>query len=85
VAYLYLGTCYSAQALYKTQFQGTEFFNGYRWSGNISELKHLLARQQGELREHLLEEEAYRAAYCDGSLEVVKAASGFSVRPGGGG
>ena len=31
-AYVYLGSCYTASALYKTQFAGIEFFNGYRWS-----------------------------------------------------
>ncbi len=29
--HLYLGTCYSHNALYKTQFAGAEFFNGFRW------------------------------------------------------
>jgi arginyl-tRNA--protein-N-Asp/Glu arginylyltransferase len=77
VRHLYLGTCYSARALYKTQFAGTEFFNGYRWSGNIAELKHLLARQEGESKQHLLEEESYRAAYAEGGLEEIQAASRF--------
>ena len=31
--FLYLGSCYSRNALYKTQFAGAEFFNGVRWSG----------------------------------------------------
>jgi arginyl-tRNA--protein-N-Asp/Glu arginylyltransferase len=30
--HFYLGTCYSQTALYKTQFAGAEFFNGFRWS-----------------------------------------------------
>src|SRR3954470_18223230 len=34
---LYLGTCYSQNALYKTQFTGAEFFNGFCWSGDIDE------------------------------------------------
>jgi arginyl-tRNA--protein-N-Asp/Glu arginylyltransferase len=84
VEYVYLGTCYSAQALYKTQFPGTEFFNGYRWSENLKELKHLLGRQEGERQEHLLEEEGYRAAYCEGGLEAVRASSAFGVRLGAG-
>lgn len=29
---LYLGTCYSERALYKTQFVGLEFFDGLGWS-----------------------------------------------------
>ena len=42
VRHLYLGTCYSERALYKTQFEPVEFFNGFRWSANLAELKHLV-------------------------------------------
>jgi arginyl-tRNA--protein-N-Asp/Glu arginylyltransferase len=37
VKHLYLGTCYSQTALYKTQFAGAEFFNGFRWSDDLLE------------------------------------------------
>jgi len=40
--YIYLGTCYSKNALYKTQFKGMEFFNGRYWSSNLKELKFLI-------------------------------------------
>jgi len=40
--HLYLGTCYAEKALYKTQFEPLEFFNGFRWSRNMAELKHLI-------------------------------------------
>ncbi len=40
--HLHLGTCYSERALYKTQFEPMEFFNGFRWSRNLDELKHLV-------------------------------------------
>jgi hypothetical protein len=40
--HLYLGTCYSEMALYKTQFEPLEFFNGFRWSRDVAELKHLV-------------------------------------------
>ncbi|MBN8249566.1 MAG: hypothetical protein J0L84_19265, partial [Verrucomicrobia bacterium] len=43
--HLHLGTCYSERALYKTQFTGVEFFNGFRWSPNLAELKHLVRSQ----------------------------------------
>jgi hypothetical protein len=29
-------------ALYKTQFEPLEFFNGFRWSRDVAELKHLV-------------------------------------------
>src|SRR5438552_1304088 len=52
---LYLGTCYSEHALYKTQFAGAQFFNGFRWSDNLKELKYLLSRDRAPLEHHLLE------------------------------
>ncbi len=40
--HLYVGTCYTETALYKTQFDAVEFFNGMLWSANLPELKHLV-------------------------------------------
>src|ERR1700690_362176 len=56
---LYLGTCYSQTALYKTQFAGAEFFNGFCWSGDLDELKFIIRRDKKELSQHLLETEQY--------------------------
>lgn len=53
-SHLYLGTCYSERALYKTQFAGAEFFNGFGWSRNIDELKFILRRDT--IPKHLLED-----------------------------
>ncbi|MCS7091342.1 MAG: GNAT family N-acetyltransferase [Verrucomicrobiota bacterium] len=64
VRHLHLGTCYTTKAWYKTQFAGVEFFNGFRWSDNLEELRHLLARDQRPvLTEHLLESPEYRQAF----------------------
>lgn len=52
--YIYLGTCYSQRALYKVQFAGLEFFNGYTWSGRTDDLKFLVRRNA--LERHLFEE-----------------------------
>ena len=49
IRHLYLGTCYSRNALYKTQFAGAEFFNGFRWSGDLAELKFILERDKKEI------------------------------------
>lgn len=57
--YIYLGTCYHRNALYKTQFKGAEFFNGFSWSPNIKELKHLIERSNAESTTHLLESNDY--------------------------
>jgi hypothetical protein len=40
--HLYIGTCVTAKALYKAQFEPLEFFNGNRWSRDVAELKHLV-------------------------------------------
>jgi len=40
--YIYLGTCYTPSALYKTQFKGFEWFNGKAWSSDIKQLKSLV-------------------------------------------
>lgn len=79
--YLYLGSCYSDSALYKTQFAGFEFFNGARWSENLGELKFILQRQQQpELKQHLLEDEAFRQEFFPETLSLLAAQSPFGTR-----
>lgn len=77
---LYLGTCYLESALYKTQFAGAEFFNGFRWSSNLKELKYILRRDKKDLRQHLLETEAYRDEFYKGDLGDITDASTFRVK-----
>jgi arginyl-tRNA--protein-N-Asp/Glu arginylyltransferase len=60
---IYLGTCYSERALYKMQFNGCEFFNGFRWSSNTQELKYLVSRQGERPGKHLLESEDYLSIF----------------------
>jgi arginyl-tRNA--protein-N-Asp/Glu arginylyltransferase len=79
---LYLGTCYLESALYKTQFAGAEFFNGFRWSSDLKELKFILRRDKKELRQHLLETEEYREEFYGGELITIAAKSMFSVKLG---
>jgi arginyl-tRNA--protein-N-Asp/Glu arginylyltransferase len=79
-AHLYLGTCYSQNALYKTQFAGAEFFNGFRWSGDLEELKFILKRDQKEVHQHLLEAQEFRDEFYDGNLEKITSASLFRVK-----
>ena len=78
--YLYLGTCYSRAALYKTQFAGAEFFNGFRWSEDLDELKFIIQRDQKELKQHLLETEEYCAEFYRGGLGEIAEASAFRVK-----
>src|SRR5581483_26146 len=79
---LYLGTCYSQTALYKTQFADAEFFNGFRWSDDLDELKFIIRRDGKELHQHLLETEEYRDEFYAGDLAKIAGASGFRVKPG---
>ncbi len=57
--HLYLGSCYSRNALYKTQFKGVQFWNGFRWSMDIEELKYLIDRDANDVDKHLLETKEY--------------------------
>jgi arginyl-tRNA--protein-N-Asp/Glu arginylyltransferase len=78
--YLYLGSCYSQNALYKTQFTGAEFFNGVRWSDDLDELKYLIRRENQEVRHHLLENEEYRKLFYGSEMDDVVSASQFKVK-----
>ena len=80
VEHLYLGTCYSQAALYKTQFAGAEFFNGFRWSDNLDELKFVIRRDQSKPYRHLLETEKYRDEFYAGDFGKIVAASALRVK-----
>lgn len=82
MAHLYLGTCYSERAIYKTQFAGVEFFNGFHWSEKLDELKHQIRRDQQETGRHLLESGEFRQEFYGGDLEKMSAASEFRVKLG---
>jgi hypothetical protein len=77
VQFLYLGSCYRPNALYKTQFAGAEFFNGVRWSPKLDELKYLIRRGDHEQPVHLLEVEDYRENFLGRDLRQLAAASPF--------
>lgn len=79
VKYLYLGSCYSRNALYKTQFSGAEFYNGFRWSDNLKELKYLIHRDGSAVNKHLLESDTFREQYYNGDLNDIVAKYGLSV------
>lgn len=69
--YLYLGSCYSENALYKTQFSGFEFFNGFRWSNNLDELKYLIRREEKLPIRHVLETTEYLEKFYENDLKNV--------------
>lgn len=73
--FLYLGSCYVQNALYKTQFTGAQFFNGVRWSDNLQELKYLVGRTEHD--HHLLENEQYVQDFYGAELTSIAAKSSF--------
>jgi arginyl-tRNA--protein-N-Asp/Glu arginylyltransferase len=80
--YLYLGSCYLENALYKIQFSGSEFFNGVRWSDNLKELKYIIKRGKQDLSQHLLEAEEYRRLFYETDISEIGARSTFRVKLG---
>jgi arginyl-tRNA--protein-N-Asp/Glu arginylyltransferase len=87
-AHLHLGTCYSERALYKTQFEGVEFFNGAGWSSNLDELKYLVRRQAREA--HLLDTPEFWERFHPGGISEfggafrLQAHDGVDVPPASG-
>ena len=79
--HLYLGSCYSTNALYKTQFAGAQFFNGFGWSGNLEELKYAIRHDSAPIKQHLLETEEFQELFHSGDLSAMAAKTPFAVRP----
>jgi len=78
--HLHLGTCYSKGALYKTGFPGVQFFDGLRWSEDLSALKHLISRQETGAG-HLLEDPDYLAKFLPEGLTEAAERSPLVLRP----
>lgn len=74
--YIYLGTCYSKEALYKTEFKGIEFFNGFMWNSNLLELKKLVSGFDEE--EYLLKNKKYLEEFYENNLDRIL--SNYGVR-----
>lgn len=78
--HLHLGTAYSRNALYKTQFSGVEFFNGFEWCPDIRQLKHLIGRNEVRPQDHLLESRSFLAEFYGSGLEDPVHRTPFVVR-----
>jgi len=73
--YIYLGTCYQEVSLYKTEFKGIEFFNGFSWSKNLTELKKLIQRRSEEF---LFKDKEYLEKFYQTNLSVIL--NNFGIR-----
>jgi arginyl-tRNA--protein-N-Asp/Glu arginylyltransferase len=81
IGHLYLGTCYSQNALYKFQFQGAEFFNGFTWSKDSKELRFIIEREMAPIEKHLLEDLSYREPFWTPDLQSLAEKSAFTISP----
>lgn len=73
--FVYLGTGYTPDCLYKTQFQGIEFFNGWRWSGNLEELKYLIKKDENLDSPQLFKDQVYWSRFYktkEGLREIIR-------------
>jgi arginyl-tRNA--protein-N-Asp/Glu arginylyltransferase len=75
--YAYLGTCYQRESLYKTEFKGVNFFNGFRWSENIQELKKLITGIEEE--EYLLKNKKFIEEFYSDGLQNILSKYGVKV------
>lgn len=75
--YAYLGTCYEKNALYKTEFKGVEFFNGFCWSSNLEELKYLIERQSDE---YILRDREFTEKFYQGDIKALLDKYGVRVK-----
>ncbi|MCC6231834.1 MAG: GNAT family N-acetyltransferase [Verrucomicrobiales bacterium] len=76
--HLYLGTCYSERALYKTQFHAMEFSQGTGWSSRVDGLRGLIRRDAR--RRHLLQEPEFLEA--EGGWEALKEGTIYRMQSG---
>jgi hypothetical protein len=76
-SHIYLGTCYSQNALYKTEFKGVEFFNGFEWSSDLEELKYLVRR---ESEEYLLKDQEYLEKFHENDFHRILDKKGIRVK-----
>lgn len=77
---IYLGSCYSRSALYKTQFSGAQFWNGFAWSENLKELKYLIERDNGKVDKHLLENDEFIDQYWPDGVARPESTSKFHIK-----
>lgn len=66
--YIYLGTCYDKGALYKTELKGVEFFNGFRWTDNLEELKELINKTA---QEYLLKDKEFLEKFYHSDVKSI--------------
>ncbi len=74
----YLGTVYNRNALYKTQFGGAEFFNGFDWTDDMDQLKYLIDKDN-KATGHLLEDPNFIERFYTPPVKQIAERKGYSV------
>ncbi|MCA9392119.1 GNAT family N-acetyltransferase, partial [candidate division WWE3 bacterium] len=70
--FAYLGTVYTNASLYKLNFDGWEFYNGFEWSDNKEQLKFLIGRSETNDPELLKDDEFVKRFYEGDTSKVLK-------------
>lgn len=73
---IYLGTCYEKNSLYKTEYKGVEFYNGFGWSNNQEELKYLIERRE---EGYLIKDREYLEKFHENDFHRILNNNGIRV------
>lgn len=76
--FAYLGTVYNqSNYSYKTEFSGFQFFNGFRWSDNLEELKELITYKEDQ---YLLRDQAFLEKFYQTDILSILGKYGVRVK-----
>ena len=67
----YLGTVYTNSSLYKTNFKGWEFFDGFGWSGDKEKLKYMIGKDRYDDSPELLMDKEFRKRFYNDRLREM--------------
>ncbi|WP_460398311.1 GNAT family N-acetyltransferase [Actinophytocola sediminis] len=78
----YLGSCYTPGDLYKTRFNGMQFFNGYTWSDNRDELHFFVSRRDTTVDNHTLGSTEYLDEFCAADVQLLGKQTELTITAG---
>ncbi len=72
--YIYLGTIYRESSLYKTNYKGWEFFNGFEWSQDKKQLRYLIDKDKNSEHSELMKDSQFLNEYyqCRDVFGLIK-------------
>lgn len=78
----YLGSCYQPGDLYKTRFDGMQFFNGYTWSDNRDELHFFVNRRNETVDNHTLGSGEYLDEFSSSDVQLLGKRTELAITTG---